>query len=239
MCRPTKSFGLRNSINPVTATLAALFLLACLAVVLLAWVSLVRSHDQYRRRAETAAQNLCAVLADNILASYEKIDLAVLGVKDEVERQLASGAADAPRLEALIRRLRERIPILFALRTVDAKGFVEYGNDVCPGARINLADRDYFVRLKADPNAGLVFSKPVCGRVQAKWALMLARRIDRPEGSFGGVVYGAIDLEKLKAHFASHSEAQFTHSICPDCLKALYPDIYAELQARRGVPGGS
>ncbi len=205
MSGPTKSVSLWKNFNAVMATFAALFLLACLAVVLLAWVSLVRSHDQYRRQAETEAQNLCAVLADNILASYEKIDLAVLGVKDEVERQLRSGGVDVPGLEAFIRCHRKRVPTLFALRTVDAEGFVAYGNDVSPGARINLADRDYFMRLKADPNAGLVFSKPVFGRVQTKWVLMLARRIDRPDGSFGGVVYGAIDLEKLKAHFASLS----------------------------------
>lgn len=34
---------------------------------------------------------------------------------------------------------------------------------------------------------------------------MLARRVNRPDGSFGGIVYGSINLEKLGAHFASLS----------------------------------
>ena len=189
----------------VTTALSCILLVACLAVVVLAWLSLVRSREQYQRRAEITAQNLCAVLADNLITSYEKIDLALLGVKDEIERQMASGKVDGPSIEAFIKRQRARIPGLATLRTVSANGFVEFGNDVVPGARISLADRDYFLRLKADPEAGLVFSKPVIGRVRVTWVVMLARRINRPNGSFGGVVYSAIILEELGAHFASLS----------------------------------
>lgn len=188
----------------VRTALTCILLVACLTVVVLAGLSLIRSREQYQRRAEITAQNLCTVLAENLVTSYEKIDLAVLGVKDEVERQLASGRLDAPRLEAFIKRRRTWIPALYALRTVNADGLVEYGN-VPSGPRISLADRDYFLRLKADPDAGLVFSKPLMGRVTAIWTIMLARRINRPDGSFGGIVYGSIDLGKLGAHFASLS----------------------------------
>jgi len=189
----------------LTTAFACILLVACLAVVVLAWLSLVRSREQYQRRAETTAQNLCAVLADNLGAAYEKIDLALLGVKDEVEQQLGAGGVDGPRLEAFMARQRTKIPVLFALRTASAEGIVEHGNDVPPGSRIGVADRDYFQRLKADPNAELVFSKPLTGRVTGKWAIILARRINRRDGSFGGVVYGAMELEKLKARFASVS----------------------------------
>lgn len=32
---------------------------------------------------------------------------------------------------------------------------------------------------------------------------------------------------QVEAYIAAHSEANFSHSICPDCLKTLYPEIYA------------
>lgn len=34
--------------------------------------------------------------------------------------------------------------------------------------------------------------------------------------------------EQIEKYIAQHSLAQFSHSICPDCAKQLYPDIYNE-----------
>jgi hypothetical protein len=31
--------------------------------------------------------------------------------------------------------------------------------------------------------------------------------------------------EKIEQYISSHSEAEFTHTLCPDCVKKLYPDI--------------
>jgi hypothetical protein len=194
----------KGSLSPRN-TFAGIVLFACLAVVALALVSLVRSRAQYRRRAEITAQNLCTALADTLLLSYEKIDLALLSVKDELERQQALGAVDGPSLEAFIKRQHSRIPDLATLRTADADGLVTFGNEESPTSRISVADRDYFLRLKSDPGAGLVFSKPVMGRVRVTRVILLARRINRPDGSFGGVVYSAIILDELGARFASYS----------------------------------
>lgn len=33
---------------------------------------------------------------------------------------------------------------------------------------------------------------------------------------------------QLEQYITSHSEAQFSHGICPDCMKQLYPDYYAK-----------
>ena len=31
--------------------------------------------------------------------------------------------------------------------------------------------------------------------------------------------------EQIEKYISDHSEAEFSHSICPDCAKKLYPDI--------------
>jgi hypothetical protein len=36
--------------------------------------------------------------------------------------------------------------------------------------------------------------------------------------------------ETVENYISSHSEAQFSHGICPSCLKKLYPDIANEIQ---------
>ena len=33
---------------------------------------------------------------------------------------------------------------------------------------------------------------------------------------------------QIESYIREHSEAEFTHSICPECSKKLYPDFYKE-----------
>jgi PAS domain S-box-containing protein len=33
---------------------------------------------------------------------------------------------------------------------------------------------------------------------------------------------------QIEAYISSHSEAAFSHSICPECVKKLYPDLYKD-----------
>jgi YesN/AraC family two-component response regulator len=32
--------------------------------------------------------------------------------------------------------------------------------------------------------------------------------------------------EQIELYISTHSEADFTHGVCPDCAKKIYPDIY-------------
>ena len=34
---------------------------------------------------------------------------------------------------------------------------------------------------------------------------------------------------QMEAYITEHSLSKFSHSICPDCRKKLYPDLYSEL----------
>ena len=43
---------------------------------------------------------------------------------------------------------------------------------------------------------------------------------------------GSGSWSQLEAYISDHSEANFSHGICPDCQKSLYPNVYARLQAK-------
>jgi PAS domain-containing protein len=43
--------------------------------------------------------------------------------------------------------------------------------------------------------------------------------------------------EQMESYIQKHSEAQFSHGICPECTKKLYPDIYDDIMKKHGVMG--
>jgi hypothetical protein len=43
--------------------------------------------------------------------------------------------------------------------------------------------------------------------------------------------------QKLETFVREHSDAEFSHSICPDCMKVLYPDFAPEILPREGERG--
>ena len=41
---------------------------------------------------------------------------------------------------------------------------------------------------------------------------------------------------QLETYLAKHSDAEFSHSLCLDCMRKLYPDLSAEVEARLAQP---
>lgn len=38
---------------------------------------------------------------------------------------------------------------------------------------------------------------------------------------------------QVEEYLEAHSEAQFTHGMCPSCMKEMYPDVYKQMEASR------
>ncbi len=200
---PQKATNSTMSSTTFMGRLAAAVLLINLFVFVLAGLSLHRSRHQYEERAAVTTQNLAQVFDQYIGGSIHKIDVVLLAAADEIEKQIAAGSIDRRELNGLLNRQSARLPELDGLRMANAQGEIAYGKDVAGGKLKNIADREYFIRLRSDPGAGLVISKPLVSRVIEKWVIILARRVNRPNGSFAGVVYGVVPLERFHKVFTS------------------------------------
>ncbi|WP_224984495.1 hybrid sensor histidine kinase/response regulator [Geomonas agri] len=165
--------------------------------------TLVQSREAYRDRTEIATQNLTRVLDANISGILSKIDVALLAVCDEYERQLKTGAVAPKELNRFIVRQHQRLPELVALRGTDSSGMAIYGPDVTAATTKSLAHRDYFSAQRENPNLGMVISKPVVGGISGKWMIVLSRRVNFPDGSFAGLVYAGITLDYLSQSFTT------------------------------------
>ena len=194
---------MKNSRTSFILRILAIAVTADLFVCAIAGLSLWQSRLRYEKSADITTQNLAFVLSSHIADTISKIDLTVRTVADEVEQQLAADGINGTKLNAFIVRHQDLLPALDGLRVVNAQGENAYGIGVKPGVVTSVADRAYFTRLRSDPNAGLVISDPVVGRVSKKWSLILARRVNLPDGSFAGLVYGTIALEHFTSTFSS------------------------------------
>jgi two-component system, cell cycle sensor histidine kinase and response regulator CckA len=183
--------------------LVAGVLLLNLFVYALAALSLLRSWHQYEARVETSTQNLSRILENSIGGIVGKANVAILGVVDEAERQLAAGKIDRQTLDRCIARQSARVPELDSIRMADGEGNVVYGSGTEPGSPVNIADREYFRQVRDNPQQGTFISKPYFGRIAKKWAFSQARRVNHPDGAFAGVAFGVFSIEFFTRLFSS------------------------------------
>jgi len=172
-------------------------------VFLLAGEALFYSERQYEQQATQAVQNLAHSLEASVSGVFEKVDLAVHAVAREAERQRAAGPIRKKEADAYIEDVRRLVPEVSALRVSDAEGRVLYGTDTSGSEVVQIADRDYFRDLVDAPADAVVLSKPVLGRISGKWVIILARRVNAPDGRFAGVALGILSLEYFSRLFAS------------------------------------
>ena len=213
--------------HPV-ALLAWSLALANLFVVGMAYMALHESRDQYRDRARFNADNLSRLIEQSLAGRFTVIDQTMSSVVDEAERELGHGGIRAGELDAFLRRHHARVRGLEALRFADAEGVIRLGTAVDPRARVSIADRDYFQRLREDPEAGLVLSRPALGRISGKWVLMLGRGVRARDGRFGGVVYAVLAIGELSGVFSSLELGPHGAVILRDLEMrglARYPDL--------------
>jgi len=174
-----------------------------LIVVIAALLSLMHLRREALLRAEIDTQNLAGSLEQTLDGAIDGIDMALQSAVDEISRQIAGGHPDQKAITQFLKRQQDRTRHLDLLRATNAQGEAIYGVGV-PTPPLSIGDRDYFFLLRADPKVGLVIAKPIIGKISQKWIWLMARRYNKPDGSFGGVVYASIfieELDKLLAQF--------------------------------------
>lgn len=144
-------------------------------------------------RAEQASKNLIQVLERDIARNVEIYDLSI---KSAADNSRAPGVAVLdPQLRQFI--LFDRAATahdMGVMLVIDERGDIVADLDAIPPRKGNYADREYFQVHKARAGLGLYIGAPIISRLTGERMLPFSRRINKADGTFGGVVLGSVKL---------------------------------------------
>lgn len=179
----------------------ALVSLALGGFILLGYV-LWSGYREIWTEAQVTARSHADLIEARFEATLRRVDsnLAEL-IKRIPPESLDKGAVAEfrERIEADFERHRLAFPEIAGFRVINADGDALY--IAGGGSYVNLADRDYFIRLRDNPEAGIVFSQVVTSRITGRSTVVAARAIRAPEGVFVGIVSTAIELDYFERLF--------------------------------------
>ncbi|HEX2828672.1 MAG TPA: EAL domain-containing protein [Burkholderiales bacterium] len=161
-----------------------------LAIIGALWWAAVFQSDRERQQVIDAAMrqnsNLVIAFEEQTVRTIRDVEEALLLLGREYER--SGKAVDIAGLieDGLIDgRLFTNIVV------VDEHGDLVVSSQAL--VPLNIADREYFKAHAADPGPELKIGKPLVSRSYQNAAIPMSRRIDKPDGRFGGVVSALVD----------------------------------------------
>ncbi len=174
-----------------------------LLIASLAGLSVLQVRRDAEDRALVTAQNFASMLEHGLSGWIDKIDLSLVSVKQEAERQLATGGMVRTNLNSFVSwEFFMRQPTLRDIGLAAADGNVTVGTGI-GNAPLNISHRPYFIRLRDATDDRLVISEPFQRYSNGEQLIALARRINRSNGSFAGVVVGLMIVDQFEKYFGS------------------------------------
>lgn len=183
----------------ITKRLIAFVVLLVLLVMLYAALTLQHSRSKYEARAGINSENLARLLSHHLVSSFEKIDLMLLGIKEEAERQMENNEYRADSLNIFVERELLRQPEVRFAQVADAFGNTSLASVAGVTDGPSLAKSEQFLRLQGDDDVGLlILSVSSEDLPDEHRTVVFARRINAPDGRFAGIVQANVTLD----HFA-------------------------------------
>ncbi len=170
----------------------------------IAALSLHNSRPIHFNVASKIVENLALSIESSVASVMDKTDVAIRNVQAEAEKQLANGAINRDQLNRAAQFQSDLVLEIDGIRMTDREGNLLYGSGVDPDSPVSLKDRDDFLYLRNNRYSGLYISKPVFGKITKQWIIHLSRRVNYPDGSFAGMVYGVLTIEHFITQFSEY-----------------------------------
>jgi diguanylate cyclase (GGDEF)-like protein/PAS domain S-box-containing protein len=82
---------------------------------------------------------------------------------------------------------------------VDERGNLVLGN--VPFSQTYMGDREFFLVHREKESQDMFIGKPLLGRITGQWAIPLSRRVNKRDGTFGGVAFAGVDPDYFERFY--------------------------------------
>jgi signal transduction histidine kinase len=175
----------------------------CLLFLATIWVSYFRQKSINRKEAVQFAieknSNLAIALEQFAISTIHNADAVLQLVRVEYARE-----GKGLDLKKLLAKTILNRNLIGGLSLIDNRGNLVMSNLPFPnGKSPNFSDRDYFIFQAANSNDSLHISKPIISRATGKPAIVISRRLNNNDGSFGGLVALVIEPTWFTSFYAA------------------------------------
>jgi len=205
------------------------------ATALIAWLLWTAREDAIQG-AQVTALNYARTLEVRMDATFRRTDavLRALTQVTPVEALVPRGElAHAQRLNGELDSMLRDFDELIALRIIDAQGDQRYVSSSGTTPAANYADRSFFLTYRRDPQADLLFSEVVTGRVSRRPTMVMTRPLRDARGRFYGAALAPLDLSFFQQQFRKldigRNGAVFLRRTDAGELVLRWPQIDAEV----------
>ena len=181
-------------------------LIAITVVIAALAATAVRQVVREADRREVGA--LGTAVAEQTARYVQVIVMSIDRVQDAFEDEHAMTSADFDRMAAsrsaflMLRRIAHDLPHADALFVLNRSGGLLNVTRAYPAPVEDASDRAFFRRLRAPGAPQVVFSGPRVARVAHRPVIVVARRLNAPDGAFLGVVGAVISIRQLHRFYA-------------------------------------
>jgi hypothetical protein len=203
-----------STVPPDPAGKPLWLLLVCTALIVAILIGadisvLLNLRESTLRSSEANLHNISLALAEQADRAVQGVDMVLDSMAQFV---VAAGADDADAFEQkmagepvhhLLKDKLVGLPYINAVTMIKRDGNLINFSRYWPIPQVNVADRDYFKALRADPAMPRFVSIPVRNRGDSAWTVYLARRAPSHDRSFIGLLLGAIDLRYFEDFYRS------------------------------------
>jgi len=159
------------------------------------------ANNLARRSLALAAQANLSLQSLSLVLDSVSEHVAPERIVSQDQFKLRMGNSETHRL------LNEKI---VGLPQIDFIGLIDRDGNVVSSSRvwpvvpeINVADRDYFQALQANPALKIFISAPFQNRGTGAWNIVVARRLNDAQDQFIGLINGSVNLKFFEDHWRS------------------------------------
>lgn len=179
-------------------TLSTIGLTMVVAAVSIWWL-----YTLSRDNAARELTNLSLVISEHVNRTMKTVELVLQQSHDRLRSSDPTIASERLDLHLSLQDIARSLAFVRTISIFDADGNLQVSSRDYRVPATNIADREYFQKLKSGTIKGVYVSLPTQSATSGERAILISRAITTPDGRFGGIIRIGLETEYFEHFFAS------------------------------------